>query len=277
MLRAKLTRCPRVVASSSSLPASLLHTSPVLQSFRKRRSRVQEQANLSKRQERERLEQTDRPHIVLGTRPSTPERWENSDLAKILVTEKDILDSPVMPLTPTLEHDIQTPTYYNYGLGAQERELLFETLPVLSVEGTSMRRPMDDPKQLLENHKLADEHERRKTVMLARLVDLRNANARGIAFENRRRIISEFSESGKPNDTGRSEVQAALLTLQIRNLWDHLNKYKKDISNRRSLRRLVHQRAKILKYLKRVDQDRYDNVLERLGLEPESVEGELVV
>lgn len=67
------------------------------------------------------------------------------------------------------------------------------------------------------------------------------------------------------------------MTYQIRNLWDHLSKFKKDIANRRSLRRLVHQRAKILKYLKRVDRDRYDVVLERLGLEPASVEGELVV
>lgn len=52
---------------------------------------------------------------------------------------------------------------------------------------------------------------------------------------------------------------------------------KKDVANRRSLRHLIHQRAKILKYLKRIDQDRYDVVLERLGLEPESVEGELLV
>ena len=70
---------------------------------------------------------------------------------------------------------------------------------------------------------------------------------------------------------------AALLTWKIRNLWDHLTKFKRDISNRRQLRALVHQRAKLLKYLKRSDRDRYDAVLERLGLEPGSIEGELVV
>lgn len=70
---------------------------------------------------------------------------------------------------------------------------------------------------------------------------------------------------------------AALLTFKIRNLWNHLTKFKRDIGNRRSLRKLVHQRAKILKYLKRLDRDRYDRVLERLALAPESVEGELVV
>ena len=72
-------------------------------------------------------------------------------------------------------------------------------------------------------------------------------------------------------------LTAAILTYRIRNLWNHLTKYKRDVGNRRGLRQLVHHRAKVLKYLKRTNRDRYDTVLERLGLEPESVEGELVV
>lgn len=70
---------------------------------------------------------------------------------------------------------------------------------------------------------------------------------------------------------------AALLTYQIRNLWTHLTNFRRDIGNRRGLRKLVHQRAKILKYLKGRDLNRYETVLARLALEPESVEGELVV
>jgi len=112
---------------------------------------------------------------------------------------------------------------------------------------------------------------------LARLVDLRNANKAGIAFENRRRVVAAFSEPGKPNDTGRTEVQAALLTLQILNMWNHLSEFRRDVASRRNLRRLVHQRAKLLKYLKRTNRDRYERVLERLGLAPGAVEGELVV
>lgn len=68
-----------------------------------------------------------------------------------------------------------------------------------------------------------------------------------------------------------------MLTYQIRNLWSHVIRFKRDVPGRRSLRLLVHQRAKILKYLKRLDQDRYEAVLDRLGLEPGSVEGELVL
>jgi small subunit ribosomal protein S15 len=53
--------------------------------------------------------------------------------------------------------------------------------------------------------------------------------------------------------------------------------FKRDVANRRSLRMLIHQRAKLLRYLRRKDRDRYETILDRLALEPESVEGELVV
>lgn len=65
--------------------------------------------------------------------------------------------------------------------------------------------------------------------------------------------------------------------MKIRGVWEHLMRSKKDIGGRLALRKLVHQRAKMLKYIKRIDRDRYDRILERVALEPESVEGELVV
>src|SRR5882672_1312430 len=77
--------------------------------------------------------------------------------------------------------------------------------------------------------------------------------------------------------TNASFISAALLTYQIRNLWNHLTTFKRDVGNRRGLLKLVHQRAKILRYLKKTDQDRYEAILPRLALEPKSVEGELVI
>ena len=65
--------------------------------------------------------------------------------------------------------------------------------------------------------------------------------------------------------------------MQIRNIWSHLTRAPRDIHNRRTLRMLVHQRAKMLKYLKRVDRDRYATVLSRLALDPRAVEGEIIV
>lgn len=70
---------------------------------------------------------------------------------------------------------------------------------------------------------------------------------------------------------------AALLTYKIRKLWSHLLSFKRDVGNRRALRQLIHDRAKLLRYLKRQDRDRYETILDRLALDPEAVEGELVV
>lgn len=69
----------------------------------------------------------------------------------------------------------------------------------------------------------------------------------------------------------------ALMTYKIRNLWDHLQRQRSDRGNRPRLTKLVHHRAKMLKYLKSVSRQRYDDLLPRLGLEPGSVEGELIV
>lgn len=49
--------------------------------------------------------------------------------------------------------------------------------------------------------------EAEKARQFAQLVDLRNANARGVAFENRRRVVEAFSPEGSPADTGYPEVQ----------------------------------------------------------------------
>jgi small subunit ribosomal protein S15 len=74
-----------------------------------------------------------------------------------------------------------------------------------------------------------------------------------------------------------SPILVALLTYKIRNLWKHLINFRRDVGNRRNLRRLVHQRARLLRYLKGHARGRYDVILEQLALEPESVEGELVI
>ncbi|PCH34409.1 mitochondrial ribosomal protein S15, partial [Wolfiporia cocos MD-104 SS10] len=271
----------RAVASSSSAHTSFLHTSAVLQvasAARKRKSRIAEKANLEKRQKLVRAAQAIRPHVVLGNRPGDEDKWRKCDLSRVIITEEDILASPIPPASASENlHEVLTPQFFAYGIGEREKELLFSTLPNLSVEGAYLHEAGADGRMDLNKVQEADAVAKQSATALARMIDLRNANARGIAFENRRRIIAEFSEPEKPMDTGRPEVQAALITYKIRNLWNHLITYKRDIGNRRSLRLLVHQRAKVLKYLKKVDKDRYERVLQRLGLEAESVEGELVV
>ena len=67
-------------------------------------------------------------------------------------------------------------------------------------------------------------------------------------------------------DTGSSEVQIALLTERITELTEHLKTHKKDHSSRRGLLKLVSKRSSLLKYLTRVDRERYQKIIARLGL-----------
>ncbi|PFH48406.1 hypothetical protein AMATHDRAFT_76757 [Amanita thiersii Skay4041] len=230
------------------------------------------------KQEKRRQAIETRPHVVLGSRPGDTNKWTQCDLAKAIIIEED-LRSPSSGFEPTSQPigTVQTPKYLNFGVGEIEKEMLFRHLPMLSAQASVLGNKGAPPELLAENLAKGQESELFKANSFAKVIDLRNANAEGIAYENRRRIIHAFSTPENPYDTGRVEVQAALLTYKIRNLYSHLTNFRRDVGNRRGLRKLIHKRAKILRYLKRSDRQRYDSVLERLGLEPESVEGELVV
>lgn len=67
-------------------------------------------------------------------------------------------------------------------------------------------------------------------------------------------------------DTGSPEVQIAILTERINEVAAHLKTHVKDHSSRRGLLKLVGRRNSLLKYLTQVDQNRYQNVIQRLGL-----------
>ncbi|MCG5500033.1 30S ribosomal protein S15 [Ectothiorhodospira lacustris] len=67
-------------------------------------------------------------------------------------------------------------------------------------------------------------------------------------------------------DTGSPEVQVALLSASIQHLMEHFAKHKKDHHSRRGLLKMVNQRRKLLDYLKRKDQDRYQELVSSLGL-----------
>jgi len=65
-------------------------------------------------------------------------------------------------------------------------------------------------------------------------------------------------------DTGSAEVQVAVLSEEINNLADHLKKNKKDNSSRRGLLKKVSQRKKLLDYLKKTDEKRYEAIKKKL-------------
>lgn len=77
-------------------------------------------------------------------------------------------------------------------------------------------------------------------------------------------IINEYKRNDK--DTGSPEVQVSLITNRIKYLTDHFKENKKDFHSRRGLQELVNKRRKLLKYLKRNDQSRYQTLIQNLGL-----------
>ncbi|HEX7079656.1 MAG TPA: 30S ribosomal protein S15 [Gammaproteobacteria bacterium] len=82
--------------------------------------------------------------------------------------------------------------------------------------------------------------------------------------EQKSEIISQFQRA--PSDTGSPEVQIALLSARINQLSQHFDSHQKDHHSRRGLLRMVNQRRQLLDYLKKVDQERYQSLIGRLGL-----------
>ena len=77
-------------------------------------------------------------------------------------------------------------------------------------------------------------------------------------------IVNKFGKNQK--DTGASEVQIALLTERINQLTGHCKQFKKDKSSQRSLLILVGKRRRMLKYIQRVNLEKYRGILKELGL-----------
>lgn len=67
-------------------------------------------------------------------------------------------------------------------------------------------------------------------------------------------------------DTGSVEVQVALLTSRITELTEHLKQHMKDHSSRRGLIIMVSKRRRLLDYINRKDKDRYQKLIQSLGL-----------
>ena len=74
------------------------------------------------------------------------------------------------------------------------------------------------------------------------------------------------SYGAKSGDTGSPEVQVALLSERINNLTEHFKTHVNDNHSRRGLLKLVSQRRQILDYLHRINELRYRELIERLGI-----------
>lgn len=266
-----------------------------MESKRKRAARLRRQANLAQREVKQRLFDMSKPDPVLGHQLNDEGRalWENSELAKLILSKEEVWGvqedrrGQLQPVAPTprdedakLEEVMEKyggPRRLNFGMDETDRRTLFQSLPRVMTTDRALDSAGSDA--MVDDLQQLEAEQAQSAETLSRILDLRNASGRGIQVENTRRIIEHFgrpTSHGGP-DTGSPEVQAALLTYRIRNLTEHLLHSRHDNSNRRSMRRMVHQRAKILRYLKSRDPIRYLAFLPRIGVEARGVEGELVV
>lgn len=82
--------------------------------------------------------------------------------------------------------------------------------------------------------------------------------------EQKKKIIDDFKIHSQ--DTGSAEVQIALLTERINGLGQHFKSHKKDHHSRRGLLTLVGRRRSLLNYIKKKDANKYEELLNKLGL-----------
>lgn len=85
-----------------------------------------------------------------------------------------------------------------------------------------------------------------------------------LAKEKKAELVSQFRTHD--SDSGSPEVQIAILTERIREITEHLKKFKKDLHSRAGLLRLVGRRRRLLNYLMKKDMKKYRIIVEKLGL-----------
>jgi small subunit ribosomal protein S15 len=82
--------------------------------------------------------------------------------------------------------------------------------------------------------------------------------------EEKADVIRKYGQN--ENDSGRPEVQIALLTKRINDLTNHFDSHKKDNHSRRGLMMMVGKRRRILDYLANKDIERYRKIIKELNI-----------
>ena len=85
-----------------------------------------------------------------------------------------------------------------------------------------------------------------------------------ITAERKTELVTQYARA--EGDTGSPEVQVAILTERITNLTEHFKTHRKDKHSRRGLLMLVSRRRSLLDYLKRIDEGRYQSLIQGLGI-----------
>ncbi len=82
--------------------------------------------------------------------------------------------------------------------------------------------------------------------------------------QNEKTVLEKYGLD--PKDTGSPEAQIAMLTEEINNLFSHLEDHPKDLHSRKGLVGMVNERKKLLKYLKKENTEKYEEIIKKAGL-----------
>lgn len=86
----------------------------------------------------------------------------------------------------------------------------------------------------------------------------------GLTKEQTAEIVAKYGDN--PNDSGKPEVQIAILTERIKGLGPHFKSNRKDVHSLRGLRKMVGKRRHLLDYLMQSDITRYRAIIAELGI-----------
>lgn len=206
--------------------------------------------------------------------------------------QDDLTSAEMEPPFPTA---VQPPHYSNAFANPADQNLILTHLPNATLSAHPAAQAiragrLPTPEQNASYQALIAT-ESKMSEQVQRILDLRNSDSAGIHRENTRRLVELFGGNVEtdPNrparlNTGHPAVLAAVATQRILYVMEHIRANPKDIKSKTKLKKLVHDRARALKYYKRKVSRRngpgeaaYLELLDKLGLDPRAVEGELVI
>ncbi len=85
-----------------------------------------------------------------------------------------------------------------------------------------------------------------------------------ITAQRKQELIKEYATA--KDDTGSPDVQCAILTERINNLTGHFKAHEQDFNSRRGLLVLIGRRRRLLDYIKKEDEKRYNSLIKKLGM-----------
>lgn len=169
-----------------------------------------------------------------------------------------VLGRANVPFMERLKAKLGEPTNLSFGLdGAGAEKLMYG-----AEHATLLRK-----NEMEYGHVVQLEQDKREATR--RIVSMQNAGQQERKKFAKKFAAEEFARF--EGDTGSSEVQAAVATIQIHFLVNHMKEHKGDNLNMRKLNMLVQGRQGILKYLRRSNPERYYWAIEKLGLNDTAV------